>query len=57
MSARTPHQRGKLEFAGAINALITEIEREREGVSPSLVTYNAWAANKTEAESQGDGTV
>lgn len=47
MSSRTPHQRGKREFAGAIDDLIAEIEREREGASPSLVTYDAWVAKET----------
>jgi hypothetical protein len=34
MRARTPHQRGKLELAGAIDYLIAQIERERVGGSP-----------------------
>jgi hypothetical protein len=48
MSARTPHQRGKLELTGAIDDLVAQIEREREGVSPSPVTYDRWAAKGVE---------
>jgi hypothetical protein len=58
MSRRTPHQRGKLEFAGAIDDLIAQIELERarggrpaaENPSsqprgfPATVTYDTWVA-------------
>jgi hypothetical protein len=46
MSAHTPHQRGKSELAGAIDDLVAQIEREREGVSPSRVTYDTWVAKR-----------
>ena len=49
MSARTPFQRGKLELAGAIDDLLTEIERERNGGLPRKVTFEAWTAGQREA--------
>jgi hypothetical protein len=42
MSAQQPHQRGKLEFAGALNDLVAQIEQERVGDTPTPVTYLEW---------------
>jgi hypothetical protein len=55
MSNRTPHQRGKLELAGAIDDLIAQIERERRNRPPAAVTYDTWVAtvrSAPEGESQ-----
>ncbi len=53
MSARTPHQRGKLELAGAIADLLAEIERERVGDSPTPVTDDTWAARPLPYQGSG----
>jgi hypothetical protein len=42
MSAQQSHQRGKLEFAGALADLVAQIEREREGDTPSRLSYLEW---------------
>jgi hypothetical protein len=56
MSTRTPHQRGKLELARAIDDLIAQIERERRNRPPAAVTYDTWGAavrSASEGERQG----